>query len=209
MLKLLGVPTSNYTNIVKLALLEKGLEFQEVLTGPGGEEYQKKSPMGKIPSLETEHGILTETHVIIDYLDELAGPSFFPSNSFKKAKVKELIRHMELYVEWPARRLYPEAIFGGSVSDETKTEVREQLEKGFNSVKALASFSPYIMGAEMTYADFFVPYAVGPATRVTKTIYDWDSMSEIPGLKELIRLLGERVSFQKVNAAQKEAWANR
>ena len=51
MLKLHGFPSSNYYNIPKLALLEKGIEFEEVLCFVGaGEEYKpdylNKSPMG-------------------------------------------------------------------------------------------------------------------------------------------------------------------
>ena len=52
MLKLHGFSSSNYYNVPKLAFLEKGIEFEEVVsyTGVGPKyypEYLHKSPMGK------------------------------------------------------------------------------------------------------------------------------------------------------------------
>ena len=107
-IKLYGMPLSNYYNIVKAVLIEKGILFEEVLVKPNQEaEYLAKSPMGKVPCIETDQGFLTETGVILDYVDILGdGPSLYPDDPFAKAKVKELIRYIELYIELPGRRLY-------------------------------------------------------------------------------------------------------
>lgn len=57
MLKLHGFAVSNYYNMVKLALLEKGLPFEEVLFVPNQTQQALAiSPRGKVPVLETEHG---------------------------------------------------------------------------------------------------------------------------------------------------------
>ncbi len=66
MLRLHGFSSSNYYNAVKLALLEKGLEFDEVLTYTGADEhhqpeYLEKSPLGKVPCLETDDGFISES----------------------------------------------------------------------------------------------------------------------------------------------------
>ena len=53
-IKLYGMPLSNYYNIVKAVLIEKGILFEEVLVKPNQEaEYLAKSPMGKVPCIET------------------------------------------------------------------------------------------------------------------------------------------------------------
>ena len=66
MIKLYGFTVSNYFNMVKMALLEKGIEFDFVDTMPSQEnDYLAKSPMGKVPCIETEHGFLSETSVIM------------------------------------------------------------------------------------------------------------------------------------------------
>lgn len=51
MLKLHGFSISNYYNMEKIALLEKGIEFEEVDTRPSQEDdYLSMSPMGKVPA---------------------------------------------------------------------------------------------------------------------------------------------------------------
>ena len=207
MLKLYGHAVSNYYNIAKLAMLEKGVEFEEVVIGGEKDaEYMRKSPLGKMPCLETDQGFLTETNVIIEYIDEaFDGPSFFPKDPFARAKVRELMKYMELYIELPSRRLHPEAFFGGKVSDEEKADVKVLLEKGLAGVEALAVYDPYMCGKELTYADFYSQFSLGLATRVTKTVYDWNTLAEMPKYKALLGELGARESTQKVMADQMEA----
>jgi len=64
MLKLHGFSVSNYTNMVKQNLLEKSIEFEQIDARPSQEdEFLAKSPMGKIPCLETADGFLVETYI--------------------------------------------------------------------------------------------------------------------------------------------------
>ena len=49
-IKLYGMPLSNYYNMVKAILLEKGMQFEEVLVTPNQEDdYLGKSPWAKSP----------------------------------------------------------------------------------------------------------------------------------------------------------------
>jgi glutathione S-transferase len=62
MLKLYGFSVSNYYNMVKLALLEKGLPFEEVTFYGGADpEALAISPRGKVPVLGVEQGFINET----------------------------------------------------------------------------------------------------------------------------------------------------
>ena len=99
-LKLHGMTYSNYYNMVKAIMIEKGMEFEEVHVLPNQEpDFLLKSPMGKVPLLESEQGFLTETAVMIDYIDSLdVGVALYPADPFLRAKVRELIRHLELYI---------------------------------------------------------------------------------------------------------------
>jgi glutathione S-transferase len=207
MLKLYGFIQSSYYNVVKLTLLEKGLPFEEVLVPLGeqgklvpGAGYREKSPIAKVPCLETDQGFLSETSVIIDYLEGLGtGPSFYPADPFERAKVRELIKYMELYIELPARRLYGE-LAGRPVSDSEKQTVRVLLEEGFAALVRLARFDPYVAGKEITYADFFAYYNLPNATWTTKTVYAWDTYRTTPGLKDLIDLMGRRQTVRRIKA---------
>jgi glutathione S-transferase len=72
MLRLHGFAVSNYYNMVHLALLEKGLAFDTVTVyGCQDEAFLAISPRGKVPVLQTEHGYISETSAILDYLEEL------------------------------------------------------------------------------------------------------------------------------------------
>ncbi len=207
MLRLYGFVQSSYYNVVKLTLLEKGLAFEEVpvVLGEAGKlapdpSYREKSPIAKVPSLETDRGFLSETSVILDYLDDLGtGPSFYPVDPFEKAKVRELIKYLELYIELPARRLYGE-LSGRPVSDAEKQTVRELLTQGFDALVRLARFDPYIAGDTITYADFFAHFTLPNATWMTRTVYDWDTYRTIPGLVELIDRVGQRESVRRIAA---------
>lgn len=207
MIKLHGFPISNYYNMVKMTLIEKGMKFEEVLVRPSQEaDYLSCSPMGKVPCLETDEGFLTETEVIINYLDDLGqGESFFPADSFEKAKVRELMSYLELYIELPARRLYGDVFFGKPASDTEKDSVRKELDKGFTALRRLAHYSPYLAGSKPTYADFYFLFSVGLVTRVGKKALDWDIYGTEPGVRDLLDLLEQRDSVKVIRAAQKAA----
>lgn len=203
-IKLHGMNYSNYYNMVKAVLLEKGMDFEEVHVLPNQEpEFLAISPMGKVPCLEDDNGFLTETGVMLDYIDALGeGPSFYPQGAFAKAKVQEIIRFLELYIELPARKLYGDAFFDRPASAELKDEVKATLQKGFIALAKIAKFNPYIAGNEVTYADFYFQYSVGTATRACKNSLAWDALNEVANIKELMGLMAQRESIQKVKADQ-------
>ncbi len=144
MLKLHGFSVSNYYNMVKLALLEKGLPFEEVIFY-GGQAPQalEVSPRGKVPVLQTEHGFLSETSVILDYIEQTqGGKALLPADPFGQAKVRELLKEIELYIELPARTCYAESFFGMQVEPLIKEKARADLLAGFATLKRNGRFAP-------------------------------------------------------------------
>ncbi len=205
MLKLYGFTVSNYFNMVKMALLEKDIDFEFVDTKPTQEgDYLAKSPMGKVPCLETSEGFISETDVIFDYLEDLGqGQALMPASAYEKAKVRELIKQLELYIELPARTCFAEAFFGGTVSEETKDKARVSLKKGVECIKRTGKFSPYIAGDTFTYADIMFMYSVSLAGACAKRVLGMDLLEDLPEAKALSELLASRASAQKVAADQK------
>lgn len=201
MLKLYGFPASNYYNMVKMALMEKGAEYEDVRVYTGQtEDFLAKSAMGKVPCLDTPQGFLTETSVILEYIeDAVEGPSLLPANPFERARARELLKYSELYLELPARRCYGEAFFGtGPVSDEVKENVRPILERGCRALQRLGSFSPYIAGDNFTYADIVFLHSFPMAAATAKTVFDWDLTKELPQATELLEHLQKRAVAIKV-----------
>ena len=201
MLKLYGAPLSNYYNMVKISLLEKRLPFEEVLRPPTQEaDYLVKSPMGKIPTLETERGFITETHAILDYLeDAYPRPAFLPADPFARAKVRELTQAIELYIELVARRGFG-VLFGRPVPDDVKAGIKPDLVKGVAALKRLLQFKPWVAGQDMSYADFVLYYTLALGNLSAKANADMDLVAEL-GAQAWHTRMGARDSVRAANAA--------
>ena len=202
MLKLAGFAASNYYNVVKLALLEKGVPFEEQLAWLG-ETDPAASPLGKVPYAITEHGPISESTVLLEYV-EARYPEcpLLPADPYLAAKVRELLRYIELHLELTARNLYPEAFFGGKVSDSLKQKLRPQLEKNIAAFGKLARFSPFIAGERFTLADCAAAMHLPVLGGACKIIYGEDLLAALPA-KDYLKRVGERPAVQKVNADRK------
>ena len=205
MIKLYGFTVSNYFNMVKMALIEKGIDYEFVDTKPSQEtDFLAKSPMGKVPCLETAQGFISESDVIFDYLEDLGqGPALMPSDAFARAKVRELIKEIELYIELPARSCFAEAFFGGSVSDEVKEKAKANLAKGIDCLRRNGKFAPYVAGSEFTYADIMFMYAVSLAGACAKRVLGVNLLEDFPEARTLSETLAKRDSAVKIAADQK------
>jgi glutathione S-transferase len=212
MITLCGFAVSNYYNKVKLALLEKGVPFTEekVMTKSTDPAVLRDSPLGKIPFIRTPHGAVCESQSILEYLEAAyPNPPLLPADPFAAAKVRELIAFIDLHLELVARDLYPEAFFGGKVSDGTKARVKAQLEKHIAGFKTLAKFSPYVAGDTFTQADCSAFTNLPLVGMATKIIYGEDLLLAAGvDYKGYMKLVGERPSAHKVQADRKAALAS-
>ena len=210
MLKLCGFHLSNYHNKVRLALLEKGVAFEEDATCKPSQkdEFLARSPLGKVPFLEVDGERLRESQVICEYLEDAYPQTpLYPQAPLARAKVRELIQFIELHMELVARRLYAEVFFGGKVSSETKDRVRKDIEKGVRGFRALAKFDPFIAGKDLTLADCAAFVHLPLVSLATRIAYGRDALEELPEVKRYLKMLGERPAFAKVNEDRKAAQA--
>lgn len=205
---LCGFAVSNYYNKVKLSLLEKNVPFSEAVVFPSqSEDMLSESPMGKVPFLRTTRGVLSESQVLTEFIEESwPEPPLYPHDAFERARCRELIEHIELHLELPARRLYAEAFFGGAVSEETKKEVLPLLEKGLRSLVRLARFAPFIAGDRFTHADCAAWVHLPLVSQASRKIYQRDLVEELlPQAKAYLKLVGERPHALKVGEDRKAA----
>lgn len=204
MLKLCGFSASNYYNLVKLQLLEKGIAFEEELvwTG-GGEKLKAHSPMAKVPFLVTPEGTLTESTVICEYIEQAYPETpLIPTQAFEAAKVRELVRYIELHLELVARELFPQAYFGGTVSDSTKDRARKLLSKGAAAYGRLAQFAPYQVGNRFTLADCAAVVHLPVIAGAAKIVLEEDVFAALP-VRDYLKAMGSRETVMKVNADRK------
>ncbi|MEM8766877.1 MAG: glutathione S-transferase [Pseudomonadota bacterium] len=202
MLKLHGMSRSNYYRLAKACLAWKGLPFEEVQAVPNqDEDYLVKSPMGKVPCLETDAGFISETLAIAEYLDgiEAANP-LLPGDPFARAKTLELIRHVELDIELVARRVLPAAFFGATASDELKTTTEKELARGVRAVARLFVCDPYATGAERNLADLYTFYSFGLASAIVEKIYGTDLLADLPQVRTLTEQLAREQPIHEVEA---------
>jgi glutathione S-transferase len=203
-LKLCGFAGSNYYNKVKLALLEKGVQFEEQLVWTeGSPELLEKSPLGKVPYLETENGPLFESQALIEYI-EAAYPEkpLFPKDPFEAAKVRQLIIFMELHLELIARELYPKAFQGKEIPDAIKDRAEKLLKRNGKAFAKLAKFSPYIAGSEFTAADCVAVMHLPLVSMATKAVFGEDVLADF-AVRDYTKMIGERATMQKVVADRK------
>ena len=206
MLKLHGFAVSNYFNMVRIALETKGIPYEVVQRFPSqDEDWLSLSHIGKVPCLETPDGTLAETIVILEYLDEsFPDKPLIPGTPFEKGMTRQLMQMIKLYIELPARRLFPGVFFGGKNSDAAVDEVKPVLEKGVRALNTLGRFDPYLIGAGPTAADFMLMYSLDLAAAVAKKTYDWDMLADITGSKALLDRLNEDPIAQRI-AEEKQA----
>ena len=204
-LKLCGFSASNYYNKIKLQLLEKEVVFEEELiwTGDAHARLNDRSPLGKVPFLDTPQGPVSESMACAEYI-EAAYPdhNLLPADPYEAAKVRELILYCELHLELVARQLYPEAFFGGKVSDGTKERTRHLLLKGVAGFAKLAKFAPFVAGADFSLADCAAIVHLPLVASASKIIYGEDMLAMLP-VKEYLRAMGERATVRSVNADRK------
>jgi len=204
MLKLCGFAASNYYNKVKLGLLEKELPFEEVLVwADRSTALLEKSPLGKVPYLEVEQGALCESEVIAEYIEAVYPQKpLLPADPFAAAKVRELLTFLELHLELVARELYPQAFFGGTVSEETKARVQKLLKRHIAGFAKLARFAPFVAGDQFTLADCAAIVHLPLVSLATKAIYGEDMLAGLP-VRDYLKAMSERPTVQKVNADRK------
>jgi glutathione S-transferase len=209
MLVLCGMPISNYYNKVKMALLEKGVPFTEevVRTGCTDEEVLSASPLAKIPFVRTEQGPLCESQAILAYLESAyPEPPLLPADPFAAAKVHELIVFVDLHLELVARQLYPQAFFGGSVSESTVARVRTSLEKNIAGFRRLARFAPYVAGPEFTQADCAAWVSLPLIGKATEKVCGVDLLGAAGvDWQSYARMVGERPSARRISDDRKAA----
>ena len=209
MLKLHGFSISPNHNKVKLALLEKGIEFEEVMQLPSQDEaFLTHSPMGKIPVMEVDGRFFTESLAMLDYLDKVfpAAP-LLPVDPFERAKCREMMQIIELYVSGAGAgaQLTGAALFGAPISDEAKKDAEALIERGVKAVTRLATFAPFIMGSKFTQADCVALPKLTFVAMVTRKVLGKDMTEGIPGLADYMKYMADRPAVQKLLVDQQKA----
>lgn len=201
-LRLHGYPVSNYFNTARAALIEKGLSGDFVPTRAEQDEaFLSVSPMGKIPYLMTEQGGIAETVAILEYLEDIQPePPLLPADPFARARVRQVVNIVQVYVEAPLRSLFPGVFMGGKNEPLVVASARPTIERGMRALSYLVAPRPFLMGGELTLADLFAFYTFDVGDRLTRFVYDWSLLGSLPGLRDWHGMMAGRASSRVVLA---------
>lgn len=185
-LELHGYPVSNYFNILRAALIEKDLPHRIVITHAAQHEaFLAMNPMGKIPVLNGPDGWIAETVAIGEYLDDrFPEKPLRPAAPGARAKARQIINIVQMYVEVPARTLFPGVFGDGENSAQTIAATRAVLDRATGALTRLMQPDPYLFGDTPGFADLFAFYNLEIADRITRFVYDRSIIEEIGTLTD-------------------------
>ena len=159
-----GPNYSTYTRSVRLALIEKGVDYTlreiDLLGGATMQEaFLALSPFGKVPVLQ--HGTLTvyETAAINRYIDEaFDGPSLQPSDPVARVRMNQIVGVIDAYAY---RTLVGDIVMQRIVLPALKRRPNAQvlrkaapdMRRVLLALEALAAEAPYLTGGKPSLAD--------------------------------------------------------
>ena len=209
MLRLCGFPISNYYNKVKIALIEKGIPFEEeVCMTSQDPAVLARSPMGKIPCIDVDGRPLSETQAIVEYLEAVQPqPRLIPDDPYAAAKCRELIAFMELYLDLPARRLLGHALFGAPITEVVKQDVAQLLDRAVSRLPRIARFEGYLCGNTFTLADIAAFVHLPLVSFLTTKVLGRDALAPLAGAPAYLQRIGARPHAQRVTRDRDAALA--
>jgi glutathione S-transferase len=164
--RVFGADYSVYVRIVRLCLIEKGVEYELVPIDIFAKEgppagYLTKHPFARIPAFEHAGFSLYETGAIVRYIDEaFGGPKLQPSSLLQRARCSQLVSIADNYayrqLVWG---LYVERISKprrGIPADEKK--IADAISNARICLKAMSDLmgdNPWLAGTELTLADIY------------------------------------------------------
>jgi glutathione S-transferase len=192
--RLFASPTSPFARKVRIALIEKALLCEVVMTDAAKPDPRvaRLNPLSKIPILERDEGqsVLFDSPVILEWLDEISEPIFVPKTGEERIEV----------LMWQA---LCDGVMDACVARLIETRrpdekhvsgyIRRQEEKIANAF-TLANAKVgegYLVGKEMTLADIALVVAVEYVD--LRHPHDWRAAN--PKLAAWHRRSAERPSF--------------
>ena len=186
---------------VRITMNLKGLDCEPVTVDLlAGEQsspsYRAINPMGLVPALETEEGVLNQSLAIIEYLDELhRQPPLLPADPWQRAQV----RSMAYAIACETHPLNNVGVLNFLSELGVDKEGRDLwyarwIERSFQALEIQAR-GPYLTGEAVTLADVCLVPQVFNARR-----FDVD-ISAYPRLVEIDAALGEIDAFRDAHPA--------
>ncbi len=173
-----GVPLSPYVRKVRVALAEKGIDYESVPVMPFGPnpEYLAISPLGKIPCYQEGDFTLPDSSCILPYLEKThPSPALYPSDAKEYARALWYEEYADSKLASictvPFFQRFVQVKFMGQEADEAAVQkaLTEEAPPAFDYLEKELAGREYLAGGQFSVADiatasFFVNMAFGGET---------------------------------------------
>ena len=185
-MRLYAIPVSTYSAKVRIALAVKGIDY-EMVPPPGGYStptYRKIVPLGTIPALEDGDFRLSESDVLIEYLEEThPEPALVPGSAKDRALMNEAISLINSYgygalVGVAGYHLFPDFI--GGQNDEARAQCIEKSKTLLSLLMENKGEAKWLAGDQISLGDYFL----APIMFYVSLTPDADVLLEVPGVSE-------------------------
>lgn len=154
MIKLYTFPPSTNSRKVRIALLEKGLEFERINVDLTKREqktpdYLKIHPFGQVPALDDEGFVLYDSTIINEYLeDEYPYPPLMPSDSEGRARARLLEDYRDTHFNPYFVQIIQEIRKPESERDNQRMDnARAEITKCFDRLEIELEGKDYLVGS--------------------------------------------------------------
>ncbi|TPM41624.1 glutathione S-transferase family protein [Mesorhizobium sp. B2-3-4] len=202
---LYGADYSVYVRIARMALEEKGIDYElvplDIFAADGIPAwYLERHPFGRIPAFEHDGFRLFETNAIARYVDEaFDGPALQPADARGRARMGQMTGMLDAYgyramvwdvaVERLEKAEPDEALIAGGLS---------QAETVLRVLTSLKAPGPWLLGDQLTLADLHAAPIIGYFLKVAEGQKRLAQFAEIHAWWGRI---AARVSFAKTEKA--------
>lgn len=187
-----GVPFSQPVRAVLWLMLYKQQKFELSLVNPGSSseggsrhpEYLAKFPTGTIPSIEDHDTgfVLSESHAIMSYLcNKHEWYDLYPENYEDRARVDSYLHlHHRNVREASIGLVAPKVRKDLSFPEDFLRMSQASIEKAFKAIEeGWLSQSQFLIGNQLTIADFAAYVEIGQLQSMFTNIYDFEPFPNI------------------------------
>jgi maleylpyruvate isomerase len=162
MLKLHTFSHSSASYRVRIVLALKGLKWEpSVVSLRAGDHHGTSflgiNPQGRVPALETDHGILTQSFAIMDWLEEThPTPSIYPEDAWARAQCRAFA-HVIATDIFPLQNLSTRLKLGSDFGADEEAQVKwsvDWIAKGFAALETQTAGRGWNVGQGYLFADY-------------------------------------------------------
>jgi glutathione S-transferase len=203
---LYGADYSVYVRIARMALEEKGVDYElvplDIFAADGIPAwYLEHHPFGRIPAFEHDGFRLFETNAIARYVDEaFDGPALQPADARGRARMGQMTGMLDAYgyrsMVWDVavERLEKEAPDEALVASGLR-----QAETVLRVLTSLKAPGPWLLGDQLTLADLHAAPIVGYFVKVAE---GQKLLAAFPEIQGWYTRIAARPSFARTEKAE-------